>query len=70
MREWVPHALKPETPCKLSAKPFLECEGGVRLVVADFLCQIFVLEVRSWSDNDVLAILYQMNVILWSGKKG
>ena len=41
------------------------------LVVANFFgVRTFVLEVRSWSDNDVLVILYQMNVILWSGKKG
>ena len=32
--------------------------------------RFFVLEVRSWSGNDVLVILYQMNVILCSDKKG
>lgn len=32
--------------------------------------RFFVLEVRSWSGNDVLVILYEMNVILCSDKKG
>ena len=32
--------------------------------------RFFVLEIRSWSGNDVLLILYQMNAILCSDKKG
>ena len=31
--------------------------------------RFFVLEIRSWSGNDVLLILYQMNAILCSDKK-
>ena len=40
------------------------------LVVEDFGVRSFVLKVRSWSGNDVLVNLYQLNVVLCLDKKG
>ena len=40
------------------------------LVVEDFGVRSFVPKVRSWSGNDVLVNLYQLNVVLCLDKKG
>ena len=66
-RRVAPTLKTPNSP-KVSAKPFPGKSEVSRCKLPGV--RFFVLEVMSWSGNDISVNLYQTNIILWSDKEG